>query len=286
MAVSSFSTLKAALRLTGLGTLNRNGVSGVASLGINTGDISLDPGILQTVKVTMGAGATAIFDGGGLLVTTSEATGASQSHYAEADGTATQNGNLDVAITSAIYPAASKAIIVPVLSGDTSAAWAAKVRAALTADPDINGAFLISGSGSDIYLTDRLQNDNDLTCNIAIGNATPSPGIVDVPTSTEVVEGFASVAFEDNNADYQGRETISSAGILAYAFALETGSCTIEETNGTYFDTLDAGPAGPSDLRLLCRSAGLPPAMAENDLTITATAPNTVLAIHVAARTI
>ena len=141
---------------------------------------------------------------------------AGQVETATALGAVTTPGNLQVVVTSdtllqkpSTTPleingkwTAKKLIEVPVLAGDSTSAWAVKVRTALNADADVSNLFTASGTGSKIVLSRKADNvspglsifaDNDPTLNLAL--VTGSKGILPKLTSTNTTAGeLASVA--------------------------------------------------------------------------------------------
>ncbi|MBU6171001.1 MAG: hypothetical protein KGQ87_05850, partial [Verrucomicrobia bacterium] len=135
---------------------------------------------------------------------------AGQVETATALGAVTTPGNMQVVVTSDTLLekpnttpleiggkwTAEKLIEVPVLAGDSTSAWATKVRTALNADADVSSLFTASGTGSKIVLSRKADNvspglsifaDNDPTLNLAL--VTGSKGILPKLTSTNTTAG-------------------------------------------------------------------------------------------------
>jgi hypothetical protein len=115
--------------------------------------------------------------------------GTRQVETATAAGTATGNGNVNVTITAVGLPGSPLTVVVAILTGETAAQWADKVRIALAAHPVVKYFFAVSGATTAIILTKRHTAANDTTFNIALANGTPSPGITPAATSAETTAG-------------------------------------------------------------------------------------------------
>jgi hypothetical protein len=119
--------------------------------------------------------------------------GTPQVETATAAGTATAGGNITVTVTAAGMTGSPKAVVVPILNGDTATVWAGKVRTALAADIDISGFFNVGGATTAIVLTRRAAAANDATMNLAIAD-TDTTGITPVVTSTDTTPGVAGAS--------------------------------------------------------------------------------------------
>jgi len=117
------------------------------------------------------------------------AIGTKQVETATAAGTAGGNGNVDVTITAVGFPGSPLTIPVSILSGDTAAVWAGKVRTALAAHAIVKYFFIVGGATTAIILTKRHTAPNDTTFNIALANGTPSPSITPAATSADTTAG-------------------------------------------------------------------------------------------------
>jgi len=124
---------------------------------------------------------------------------------------ATTAGNLNVTVTSALVTGSP--LLVPVallLTDDTAAKVATKVRAALTATAAITAHYTVGGTGDDYSLTAIEKAANDSTLNLAHANGT-SAGITTAATSTNTTAGvgisraykFSGVTWDAT--DYEGR---------------------------------------------------------------------------------
>lgn len=119
--------------------------------------------------------------------------GVQQVETATAATTATAGGNITVTVTAAGMTGSPKAVVVPILIGDTATVWAGKVRTALAADVDISGFFNIGGSTTAIVLTRRDAAADDTTINIAIAD-TDTTGITPVVTSANTTAGVVGAS--------------------------------------------------------------------------------------------
>lgn len=102
-------------------------------------------------------------------------------------------GNATVIVTSANMSNSPKTLSVAVANNDTASQVAAKVRAALAADGDVNDAFTVSGTGANVILTALSPAANDATLNISIDDGT-SAGLTAAPTSADTTAGVAPAA--------------------------------------------------------------------------------------------
>ena len=121
-------------------------------------------------------------------------SGRVQVETATAAGSVSGDGNASVTVTGAHLTGSPITLNVAVLNGDTASAWAAKVRAALTANSVINGAYIVGGTGTSISLTDRTKRANDGTLNIALATGTAT-GITAAPASVNTTSGIAPVNY-------------------------------------------------------------------------------------------
>jgi len=123
---------------------------------------------------------------------------------------ATTAGDLNVTVTSALVTGSP--LLVPVallLTDDTAAKVATKVRAALTATAAITAHYTVGGTGADYSLTAIEKAANDTTLNLSHANGT-SAGITTAATSTNTTAGvgvsraykFSGVTWDAT--DFQG----------------------------------------------------------------------------------
>jgi hypothetical protein len=167
---------------------NVSGITGnVAISGRNVhGQAISDTIALNGTTEVAGAKAFETVDGIDLPAETHTST--AQVETATAAGTITGSGNASVVVTAAGMTGSPKTKVVAVLENDTAAAWAAKVRAALTADADIAALFTVGGSGASIILTRKTPAANDTTLNIALDNGTCT-GITTAASSANTTAG-------------------------------------------------------------------------------------------------
>jgi hypothetical protein len=213
---------RATIGLTTKATPTSTAVNGSVQIGDNPQTITFpDADVAYSVRAFFAAGSPE-FD---LNLTTGETTGSpawvagtAQVETATAAATATGSGNITVTVTSAGMTGSPLAITVPIVSGDTAAVWAGKVRTALAANATIAGRFTVSGTTTAIILTRKpgavltdgaetvnLLLADDATLNIAIAAGTT--GVSAVVTSTDTTAGVVTsgVLIRDGDAkDFEG----------------------------------------------------------------------------------
>lgn len=102
---------------------------------------------------------------------------------------ATTAGDATVIVTAANLAGSPLTVSVPLLLTDNTAALVAtKIRAALTANAAIASIFTVGGTVADIVLTAKIGMANDETLNISIANGTCA-GITAAPTSLNTTAG-------------------------------------------------------------------------------------------------
>jgi len=75
-----------------------------------------------------------------------------------------QDGSVEITVTAANMPNSPKSVMVSLLASDDEVGEvAAKIRAALTADPDIGGFFTVGGEAGAVVLTTKAYAANDAT---------------------------------------------------------------------------------------------------------------------------
>ncbi len=132
-----------------------------------------------------------------------------QVETATAAGTASADGNVNVTVTGAGITGSPLLIPVAILNGDTADAWAAKVRAALSAESAITDLYSVGGTASQITLTRLIYTLNDGTLNVALANGAPSPGITAAASSGNTVTGGSSTV---RNLILKGGTLINQTG--------------------------------------------------------------------------
>lgn len=134
----------------------------------------------ETLTLAMGTGAVTGSDPGVLQVETATVIAAAG---------ATTAGDATVIVTAANLVGSPLTVSVPLLLTDNTAALVAtKIRAALTANAAIASIFTVGGATADITLTAKIAIANDPTLNISIANGTCA-GITEAPTSTSTTAG-------------------------------------------------------------------------------------------------
>lgn len=117
----------------------------------------------------------------------------SQVETATVVGTVTGDGNASVVITAAGMTGSPKTISVAVITDDTPAIVAGKIRDALELDAAVIELFTVGGSGANVILTKTLPGTDDATLNISIDNGTCT-GLTAAPTSTATTAGVGYTA--------------------------------------------------------------------------------------------
>ena len=170
---------------------------------------------------------------------------------------ATTAGNLNVTVTSALVTGSP--LLVPVallLTDDTAAKVATKVRAALTATAAITAHYTVGGTGDDYSLTAIEKAANDSTLNLAHANGT-SAGITTAATSTNTTAGVGtSRAFKFTGVtwdatDYEGRALPTMTKVHSILIRSDSTTGTVEIADGTNtniftapFMSLQSSPSG------------------------------------------
>ncbi len=170
---------------------------------------------------------------------------------------ATTAGNLNVTVTSALVTGSP--LLVPVallLTDDTAAKVATKVRAALTATAAITAHYTVGGTSADYSLTAIEKAANDSTLNLAHANGT-SAGITTAATSTNTTAGvgtsraykFTGVTWDAT--DYEGRALPTMTKVHSILIRSDSTTGTVEIADGTNtniftapFMSLQSSPAG------------------------------------------
>ena len=129
-------------------------------------------------------------------------------------------GNANVTVTAAGMTNSPKTVSVALATNDNEAAVATKIRAALTADTDVNGFFTVSGSNADVVLTARTAAANDTTMNVAIADNTSS-GLTAEPTSADTTPGRAA---SDISGSVDGTSSFNLVGDASTAGGLTNGA--------------------------------------------------------------
>lgn len=165
-----------------------------------------------------------------------------QVETATAAGTIGTSGNATVVVTAARVTGSPVTLSVPVLSGDTANDWAAKVRAALTANAAISAVYTVSGAGASIVLTETDPENNDGTLNISLANGTCT-GITAAPSSANTTAGVGGVKLTGNTGDGKDMEGIS-LGTMDIVYAIQIVNVGSEgEIEASFGSTFHAGLA-------------------------------------------
>jgi hypothetical protein len=177
---------------------------------------------------------------------------------------ATTAGNLNVTVTSTLVTGSP--LVIPVallLTDDTAAKVATKVRAALNATAAITDHYTVGGTGADYSLTTSAINHaaNDSTLNLAHANDT-SAGITTATTSTNTTAGVGTTrAYKFNGTawdatDFEGKAlpTMSKVHSVLIRSASTAGSVTIEKSSNVFetacpFVILNSSPEGEHPYR-------------------------------------
>lgn len=177
--------------------------------------------------------------------------GTAQVETATAAGTITATGNATVTVTAAGMTGSPKAISVAVLSGDTAAVWAGKVRDALAADVDVSAVFSVSGASTAIVLTVKeigglsipIYPANDSTINVAIDNGTCT-GITTAATSANTTAGVATsgcTIYDGDGKDFEGTTIATISTLDAALLSCSSGVVTYVDSGEDVKGTLASG---------------------------------------------
>lgn len=169
----------------------KGNVSGIAGNVVITGTNILDEAITDTIALS----GTGEVEGVKAFKTVTNIHLPARTHAevaqvetATAAGTITGSGNASVVVTAAGMTNSPKTLTVAVLENDTAAAWADKVRDALSEDEDVSAMFTVSGSDASIILTAKTPAANDTSLNIALDNGNCT-GITTAASSANTTAG-------------------------------------------------------------------------------------------------
>ena len=251
----NLSTARATIGLQAKATPTSTAVGGSVPIGANPTVVSFpDADVIYAVRAFFALGSPELdlaLTTGATTGSTAWVAGTAQVETATAATTATGSGNITVTVTSAGMAGSPLAITVPIVSGDTAAVWAGKVRTALAANATIAARFTVSGTTTAIVLTRKpgtvltdgtetvnLLLADDATLNIAISAGTT--GVSAVVTSTDTTAGVVTsgVLIRDGDAkDFEG-VTIPTCVPKAVLFA-NGGTAALEIDGGGTLANLD-----------------------------------------------
>jgi len=122
-------------------------------------------------------------------VPTNGALGTAQVETQTAVGSISSSGDLQITVGSSLL-GAPVVLNVPVLSGDSTTEWTAKVAAAIEANASLAALFLVDNLGAVLTLTARTPAANDTFLNVAYENGTAA-GITEDLLSVNTTAGVA-----------------------------------------------------------------------------------------------
>lgn len=259
------TTTRARIGITGKVKSSYPSATGTVTLGFPDADMNLTANKPYSLRLIMANGGIYGLDlddpGTTTVGTTGWTAGTAQVETATAAGSITTSGNATVTVTAAGMTGSPKAISVAVLSGDTAAQWAAKVRTALAADADVSAMFEVGGTTTAIVLTRKpthtftvpdgsggttslyIYAANDGTLNIALADDT-SAGITEAATSANTTAGVASAGvklYGGGMGNFEGVEELDALDSIAGLFLyLATGEVIYENVNASEIGTMDA----------------------------------------------
>ena len=251
----NLSNSRATIGLTTKATPTSTAVNGSVQLGDNPQTITFpDANVGYSVRAFFALGAPELdlaLTTGATTGSTAWVAGTAQVETATAATNASGTGNITVTVTSAGMAGSPLAIPVAIVTGDTPAIWAGKVRTALAANATIADRFTVSGTTTAIVLTRKpstvltdgtetvnLLLANDSTLNIAIAAGTT--GVSAVVNSTDTTAGVVTsgVLIRDGDAkDFEG-VTIPTCVPKAVLFA-NGGTAALEIDGGGTLANLD-----------------------------------------------
>lgn len=217
----NLSNSRATIGLTTKATPTSTSVNGTVQIGDNPQVITYpDANVAYSVRAFLAAGSPTFeldLTTGSTSGSTAFIAGQAQVETATAAGTASASGNVTTTVTSAGMSGSPLAITTAILSGDTAATWAGKVRTSLAANTIIANRFTVSGTSTSIVLTRKpgtvltdgsaavnLFLVTDTTLNIAL---TGPAGITPAASSANTVVGVVTsgVLIRDGDAkDFEG----------------------------------------------------------------------------------
>lgn len=144
--------------------------------------------------------------------------GTAQVETITATAGASSAGNVTMTITAAGMSNSPKAVTIALTTDDdTAAEVAAKVRAALEADEDVNAFFTVGGTGAAVVITAKTPAANDAT--MAFGYVDTGSTSATFGSSTNTTAGVAKET---------ATLTVAEMSIMGYTLASKTGVVTIE----------------------------------------------------------
>jgi len=178
-----------------------------------------------TASIHGGATTVSLVDGMGVIQIDGDAaawlSGVAQVETATvvtASG-ATTAGDATVIVTAAGMTGTPKTLNVALLLTDNTAALVAtKIRAALAADTAVSAKFTVGGTGAAIVLTKKVKAANDTTLNVSIDNGTCA-GLTTAASSADTTAG---VAPETNTLTVSKNVSHALMGSVAAATSVET----------------------------------------------------------------
>jgi phage tail sheath gpL-like len=212
-----------------------------------------DADVAYSVRAIIAEGSDFVLNVADGTTTGSDAwvAGTAQVETATAAGTITATGNATVTVTAAGMTGSPKAISVAVLSGDTAAVWAGKVRDALAADVDVSAVFSVSGASTAIVLTVKeigglsipIYPANDSTINVALDNGTCT-GITTAATSANTTAGVATsgcTIYDGDGKDFEGTTIATISTLDAALLSCSSGVVTYVDSGEDVKGTLASG---------------------------------------------
>jgi hypothetical protein len=242
--MATISDCRAVYGLSAVGTPTSTNVSGTVTIGLAQTQIRLaDANKAYSVRAISLAGSSFVLDpsDNDTTGTTAFTAGNAQVETATAVGTISASGNASVVVTGAAIAGSPVTLSVPVLSGDTAAVWAGKVRDAITADAAISDVYSVSGASTSVVLTKlpfetytvpggtlNVYLSNDATLNVSLDNGTCT-GITTAATSANTAPGVASagVKLYDDTTDFTGDTVATSTAILGILIEVQNTTVTV-----------------------------------------------------------
>lgn len=235
-------------------------VNGSASIGTPQGTLTYTdaPTVAYSFAMLIQAGVTLTLDTStGAVTGTVAGTNQVETATIVAAAGATTAGNLNVTVTSALVTGSP--LIVPVallLTDDTAAKVATKVRAALTATAAVAAHYTVGGTGADYTLTAIEKAANDATLNLAHANDT-SVGITAAPTSADTTAGvgtsraykFTGVTWDATDFEGIALPAMTKLHSILVRSSSTAGTLAIDSGTNSFevdapFVSLQAAPAG------------------------------------------
>jgi hypothetical protein len=222
-----------------------NNVQNDVQLGNGLQQVSLPQcNIAYSVRAIIAEGSDFVinFATGDTTGTDAWVAGTAQVETATAQGTITASGDAQVVITGASIAGSPITLSVAVLSADTAATWAGKVRTAIQSNTAISAKYTVGGTSTAISLTAKpdetingtpvFNSPSDATLNISLDNGTCT-GITTATTSANTTTGVVTsgvLLTSESGNDWQNNSIPSNFQVMV-EFITRAGKAVYTDGN-------------------------------------------------------